>query len=78
MKTAYLITKEDCPFCVKAKGFLEGLGVPYQTKVVGQDVGWSEVQEKLPGVKTVPQIWIGDEYVGGYDNLTEWVLTNEH
>lgn len=71
---AKIITKVDCPYCVKAKEFLEGLEIPFEQQVVGQDIEWETVQQLVPGAKTVPQIWVDDEYVGGYDNLTEWAL----
>ncbi len=75
---AYMVTKPDCPFCVKAKDYLRGLGVDCTVDVVGEDVMWDDVLKNIPtGKTTVPQIWMRGQYVGGYDNLTEWALYND-
>ena len=32
--------------------------------------------ERFPDAKTVPQIWIDDKHIGGYDELMEWIKTD--
>ena len=53
-------TKDFCPYCVKAKKYLDSLQIPYVEKNVGLD---PDVREwlKNQGHRTVPQIYYGDE-----------------
>lgn len=60
---ARMITKEGCPWCVKAKEFLSSLNIEYEEIVV-------ENLDKYQ-YKTVPQIWIDNVYIGGYDRLIQ-------
>ena len=76
---AVIYSKSDCPFCVKAKEFLEGLEIDYDEWKVGPDIEFALVQHlvfedvgEIP--TTVPQIWIDGKYVGGYDSLVEWSI----
>lgn len=69
---AFIVTKTDCPFCVKAKEFMVGMDIEYKESILGADVLWDdETREKY---KTVPQIWINETHIGGYDNLVEWAI----
>ena len=49
--------------------------VVVQEYQVGRDIQLHELKQRLGGrpVTTVPQIWYGNKYIGGYDNLVEWV-----
>ena len=68
-------TKSDCPYCVLAKEFMTGMEIQYVESVVGEDVLWEDITAQLPEVKTVPQIWINGDHVGGYDDLIKWAET---
>jgi glutaredoxin 3 len=58
-----------CPYCVSAERLLTGKGVKIRKIPVGSDqASWDEM-ERLTGRNTVPQIFIGDYHVGGYDDL---------
>jgi glutaredoxin 3 len=59
-----------CPFCHMAKQLLRTKGVAYEEIDVGREPQLREVMRaKAGGRRTVPQIWIGDTHVGGYDEL---------
>lgn len=69
MKPVTIYTTRTCPFCVRAKALLDAEGVPY--KEIGVD-GDSRAREQLrerSGQRTVPQIWIGEQHIGGSDEL---------
>lgn len=69
-----IYTKHGCPYCVKAKKLLNELGVRYDEVDVGADMKNRQLMmEQTRGAKTVPQIFVGNIYVGGSDNLEEWV-----
>ncbi|HFD81510.1 MAG TPA: glutaredoxin 3 [Gammaproteobacteria bacterium] len=60
-----------CPYCISADRLLTHKGVPITKIDVDADPdGWSRMQERT-GRNTVPQIYIGDYHVGGYDDLAE-------
>ncbi len=58
-----------CPYCVMAERLLDDKGVEIRTIPVGSDQAMWEEMERLTGRNTVPQIFIGDHHVGGYDDL---------
>lgn len=58
-----------CPYCLRAHMLLKSKGVEYETINVGGDRAlWLEMENKS-GRNTVPQIFIDDYHVGGYDDL---------
>lgn len=65
-------SKENCPFCVKAKYLLDAKGLAYTEKKVGVDVTREELLEIAPAARTVPQIVIEGEVIGGYDQLENY------
>ena len=59
-----------CPFCVQAKKLLESKNISYQEFMVDISLEKrTEMLERSNGRKTVPQIFIGNHHVGGYDDL---------
>ena len=67
-----IYTMENCPYCVKAKDFFRQRGVFYREIKVDEndDCVRSELEEKT-GLKTLPQIFLGNKSVGGYSDLVE-------
>lgn len=66
---AIVWSKPDCPYCDRAKSLLESRGIDYEERKIGS--GWTREQllEAMPGVRSVPQIWIDEQYVGGWPEL---------
>lgn len=62
-------TKNFCPYCVMAKRLLDSKGVRYQELGVDHDPALMQKMMADSGQRTVPQIWIGETHVGGYDEL---------
>ncbi len=61
-----------CPFCVMAERLLRARGVADLEKVrVDLDPARREEMMQRTGRRTVPQIFIGDRHVGGFDDLAE-------
>ena len=68
--TVEIYTKAFCPYCWRAKTLLESKGVAYQE--ISVDFGGELKQamvERARGRTTVPQIFIGEQHVGGCDDL---------
>ena len=69
MSKVVIYTTAWCPFCIRAKSLLDRKGVSYEEiPVDGKPALRSEMASKA-GRTSVPQIWIGDEHVGGCDEL---------
>lgn len=59
-----------CPFCMRAKALLERKGLKYRELNVEDDPRLREEMTQRTGRRTVPQIFIGDTHVGGYEELS--------
>ena len=67
-----------CPYCVRAEHLLASKGVHVDKVRVDQEPDrFDEMLEKAHGRRTVPQIFIGDTHVGGYDDLAALDLKGE-
>jgi len=60
---------DNCPFCVMAKRLLAGKGVKPDEIDVGADRALLAEMMSRSGRRTVPQVFIGERHVGGYDDL---------
>ena len=59
-----------CPFCQMAKRLLDQKNAAYTEILVDEDSGrMTEAVERSGGRQTVPQIFIDDQHIGGYDEL---------
>jgi len=58
-----------CPYCVAARDLLRGKGVQFEEIDLTGDPSRRAEMESLSGRSSVPQIFIGDEHVGGYDDM---------
>lgn len=61
-------TKDNCPWCTRAKAYLEECGETYNEILVTED-NRDHIKEKFPEAKTVPIIVFDDEWIGGYEEL---------
>ena len=69
MKKVVIYTTPVCPYCVSAKRLLKKKGVAYEEiDVAGDDEARARLAAQT-GFQTVPQIFIGEEHVGGSDDL---------
>ncbi len=71
MKPVKIYTKEYCPYCTRAKAFLKQKSVSFEEENIEGDPAAAEKLFKKTGFRTVPQIFIGEECIGGYDNMME-------
>ncbi len=76
--------KATCPFCIKAKAALDDADISYHYYDVVDDS--AALYRMIPEVKahigektpvTVPQIWMDGQYIGGHDNLIEWLSSSK-
>jgi len=71
MPNIVIYTKPICPYCVKAKNLLKIKGVEQweEIDISANPDKLTEMLDKSNGARTVPQIFIGDTHVGGFDDL---------
>lgn len=69
-----IYSTKTCSYCIKAKEFLKSLNREYREVTITGEEQMAELTEKLGyRPKTVPQIFDNDVYVGGFDDLKEYV-----
>lgn len=70
MATVTMYTTAVCPFCVRAEMLLKQRGVEDINRIrIDLDAEQRATMMERTGRRTVPQIYIGDTHVGGYDEL---------
>ena len=67
-----IYTSRSCPYCIRAKSLLKSKGVLFnELEVDGQPELIAEAVKRSDGMRTVPQIFIENYHVGGYDDLAD-------
>jgi len=70
MPKVKIYTTPICPYCVRAKALLKKKGADFDEVDVFMDAdARQEMEDRSSGARTVPQIFIGEKYVGGCDDL---------
>lgn len=70
-----MYSKDDCPWCVKAKDLLNNVGVEFKELKLGVDYQKEDLRELLGDnlPLTVPQVYINNKRIGGYEDLAEYL-----
>ena len=71
MTNVVMYTTGMCPYCVRAKMLLQNKGVHWEELRIDADRQLMQEMMTRSNRRTVPQIFIGDHHVGGYDDLAE-------
>ena len=66
---AIVWSKDACPFCVQAKALLESKGINFEERNVSQDWTKEQLLAAVPNARTLPQIFLDDNYIGGFTEL---------
>jgi glutaredoxin len=66
---AVVWSKEQCPFCDQAKALLKMKGIEFEERKVGGDWTKEQLLEAVPTARTVPQIFLDDQLIGGFTEL---------
>lgn len=73
MKTAVIWSKDNCPYCDQAKELLASIGYIIEERKIGEVFTKDALLESVPNARSVPQIFLGDEYVGGLIALRSYI-----
>jgi glutaredoxin 3 len=70
MAEVVMYSTGNCPYCVRAKSLLQKKGVTWKELRVDENPELRpEMESRSGGRRTVPQIFIGDVHVGGFDDM---------
>lgn len=77
MATIEIFVAPSCPFCVRAKALLDKKGATYDVIDLSKFPDRRGEMEKRAQRTSVPQIFIDDYHVGGYDDMVELDMDGE-
>jgi glutaredoxin 3 len=66
---AIVWSKYHCPYCDQAKALLTSKGIQFEEKKIGDGYTKEELLEAVPTARTVPQIFLDGELIGGFTEL---------
>lgn len=62
-------SKYNCPYCDQAKALLTQKGISFEEKKIGDGYTKEELLEAVPNARAVPQIFIDEQLIGGFNEL---------
>ena len=68
---AIVWSKDHCPYCVQAKNLLASKGIQYEERNINENYTKEQLLEAVPTARTLPQIFIDDNYIGGFTELRQ-------
>ncbi len=70
---AVVWSKYNCPFCDQAKALLKQRGIQFEEKKIGDGYTKEDLLEAVPTARTVPQIFLNDQLIGGFTELRKYL-----
>ena len=78
MSKTIVWSKDNCTFCVKAKELLDSKKINYEERnIESGDWTITQLEEAVPNVRAVPQIFIDGRYIGNYDNMVSHIALGD-
>ena len=66
---AIVWSKNQCPYCDQAKALLKLKGIEFEERNINNGWDREDLLAAVPTARTVPQIFLGEEYIGGFTEL---------
>jgi glutaredoxin len=70
---AILWSKYNCPYCDQAKALLKQKGIQIEERKIGDGFTKEELMEAVPDARTVPQIFVDEQLIGGFTELKKFL-----
>jgi glutaredoxin len=70
---AIVWSKDNCAFCDQAKALLEQRNIEYEERKIGDGYTREDLLEAVPTARTVPQIFVNNNHVGGFTELRKYI-----
>ena len=64
-------SKYQCPYCDQAKALLTQRGIQFEERKIGDGYTKEDLLEAVPTARTVPQIFIDEQLIGGFTELKQ-------
>jgi len=77
MTKAIVWSKNQCPYCDQAKALLKLKGIEFEERNVQTDWTKEQLLEAVPTARTVPQIFLDEQHIGGFTELKKYFDTKE-
>ena len=71
MTRAIIWSKYNCAYCDQARNLLEHHAIVYEERKIGDGYTREDLLEAVPSARTVPQIFLDDELIGGFHELRQ-------
>ena len=71
--TAIVWSKDTCAFCDQAKALLEQRSIAYEERKIGYGYTREDLLAAVPTARTVPQIFMNNNHVGGFTELRQYI-----
>ena len=66
---AVIYSKPACGYCVAAKNLMNNKGIEYEERYLDSQESIMQFITEHPDKRSMPQIWVDDEHIGGYEQL---------
>jgi glutaredoxin 3 len=70
---AIIWSKYQCPYCDQAKALLTQKGYTIEERKIGDGYSKEELLEAVPSARSVPQIFLNDQLIGGFNELQKYI-----
>jgi glutaredoxin 3 len=70
---AIVWSKYHCPYCDQAKALLTQKGIAFEERKIGDGYTKEELLEAVPTARTVPQIFLDGQLIGGFTELRKYI-----
>lgn len=74
---AVVWSKYHCPFCDQAKALLTQKGIEFEEKKIGDGYSKEDLLEAVPNARTVPQIFLNGQLIGGFTELKQTLIESK-
>ena len=73
---AVIWSKYHCPCCDQAKALLKSKNIEFEERKIGDGYTKEELLEAVPNARTVPQIFLNEKLIGGFNELQIYIQNN--
>lgn len=70
---AVIWSKSNCAYCDQAKALMSQRGIAFEERRIGDGYTREDLLEAVPDARTVPQIFLGEQLIGGFTELKKYL-----
>ena len=74
---AIVWSKDQCPYCDQAKNLLKMKGIEFEERNINNGWDKEDLLAAVPGARTVPQIFLDEQLIGGFNELRKHFSTED-